>query len=736
MKKSLLENAQAFQKLRFDIRSTSNPNNKLIVLVDFWQNLGSNKSNILYKSYIDEFIATLVHSINDAYLDDLTIEELNHLNDIIIELSSISNHKTKDSYKKVIFCLAKKFFYVGEIEKGLNELSATTHIADVDVSEFEASNEFDTFQNLVEYARENDFNLHQILNPILIRWNSIIESVDNDGARCLFVEKSNNGTLSKARMRVLVSKIEFTFSLNSTDTVAFDNKIASPNDPFVGIAFTALKAVRNILRQKSRKPIGGNNSFNAHFRVRNSSQVFTGDSIGLAMALVSYIELMKTEISRQDRFLSSDVAISGSIDEKGNLVPINDHTLDSKVQRVFFSPMSYLLIPDGNFTSAKNSISKLRKKYPNRSLQLISAGHLDQVLKNLNIIRTERVCPMVIMKKTINKYTRSTYVQILILLTLIYIMVCFVYPKARFDFDWNPAYVSMKENNLTAFNEDSIPLWNHKFEENINSVWWRAIVYDLNSDGKNEVAFMPWSEFKTRYSNKFFVFNDKGKLLFSRYCIKLNEYPGDTSINNVYGVNRFAVFEWKGNPIIMTSFTMSEPARQHIRFWTAEGDSLGWYINSGFLGHLHHSTDDGVIICDYNNRTNKASIIVLDPENCYGVSPPYTYDLSEVRKGNQIAYISLPNSVIKSYDCFRYSNITSLTQVSFDQYKIRVRELNGFELGINYHLDNSYRVTKSYPDDLYEDTAKFILPDSILSHIQLSTYFRSLKDSVEYFVTQ
>jgi hypothetical protein len=165
---------------------------------------------------------------------------------------------------------------------------------------------------------------------------------------------------------------------------------------------------------------------------------------------------MKPEIMRHERFLSSDVAFTGSIDKEGRVLPVNGDTIALKIERAFFSPVKYLVLPIDNLAIAQNALEQLSIKYPHRRLLLVGASHLSDLLENRNIIRSEKVCIGQLTARRVVKYSRMTKLQVLLLLVLIWALLAIIDTKtfAPWWFDWRIDHIEIMGNRFRTVNPD------------------------------------------------------------------------------------------------------------------------------------------------------------------------------------------------------------------------------------------------------------------------------------------
>ena len=661
MSDSPLQFTRDFDRLKASLAVIHTPDTRLLLLTDFWPKLKEALEYKSFSSYLDEYFPLFLQPVSETDLGDLRIEELRSIIDRLSDIAKSgdadpSNAGFTNSRAKIyatihqtVIALAKKLFYIGEIEAGLEicrnivesrpssepDLGRRKNPTLLSPPEFRQEgvpdgarmdggtpptseiSEIERFRQVRDDAKDSSPELFQLLTTVLIEWESILESLTTDGANCLFVEKDGAGQAFRGRMMTLEGNVELFGKSAEKDEITFQNQIKTPDDPFIGVAYDALEAVRRLLSGKKYAPCAADLQicpsddivsrlgsdppqaeknptspspvikkgsrragksgpfYHAHFTILNSKQTFTGNSIGLAFALITYTQLLKPEIMRQERFLPSDVAFTGGVDNNGLLTTVNEDTLRLKIERAFFSPMKFVVAPSGNFASAKGFIEEFRRKYPRRNLRLISAESLNEIFEDRNVIRSERVCAGRYIARKASRYTRSVKIQIPILLALLYAAVCLIYPKAWWGFDENPAYYSKDLEGVNIFNSAGDLLWSKTFNCSLDTATTLPDIGDLDGDGQSEVAIMPGSMTEDcPIMNRVFVYSSKGELLFERICTIQGKYPGDDSTNLRFTPNSIGIIDTGNGGIIVTTITRSEPARTHIRFWSSRGDSL------------------------------------------------------------------------------------------------------------------------------------------------------------------
>ncbi len=529
----------------------------------------------------------------------------------------------------------------------------------------------------------------------------------------------------------------------SGDMVAFDNQVKTPDDPFIGVAYDSLKAARTGLRSAGfAKRAQG--SYRAYLSIDGSNRTFTGDSIGLAVSLVAFTQLLKPEVMRQERFIASDIAVTGSITADGRITPVNNDTIAAKIERAFFSHVRYAVLPEANLATARDTVKRLNKQYPRRRLRLVSAAHLDDVLNDRNIIRSEKVCLGAFITKKAARYSRATKVQVPLLLLLLYALICIIYPKAWVGFDWNPQYVRLTERGFEALNKDSVPVWDVEFEcEAITSAsLWD--VGDLDKDSANEVAFLPMavSSELCESNAELFVYNYRGKLLYQRDC----DIPGEYATGDVMacGVKHITRIELRDGPILLTEVYRENPARLYLKFWSAYGDLLGWYINPGFAGAeggcLSTDGDSTLYFLGYNNRMKCTCFFTIKPCGSFGVGPPYKdrgYDLEGLTHGNQPHYVLFPRTDLNVEVHEKYNYPKEIVRQHDGSFRLDVLEVRSKEkcdwAGVAYYLDTNLRAVSASCDDRFRPLRDSLVDAGKLPQIIWSDYQENLLNAVIYW---
>ncbi len=688
MNTSPLQIAKEFAKLKSALMRQTASDLALLTTVDFWYLLRNYREGKAYQSYFEEYFPLVIQSVTEDNLNDLTLDELEGILPPLREMALYPDTRYKAAIQETLHAavthLATSYFYVGEVEKGLTLIAELTHETDKlprKQSHHEYENELTAFQRVCVEIREKAPAARRLLEEISHKWEIARTTNSYDCAHCLFVEKvvpyypvhlpsPRTGASSswRGRMRVLRGEVECLKKTAKTDKIAFENQIKSPDDPFIGVAFDSLKAVRRIFKGEGLKK-QAESYYDAHFSIDDRGHSFTGDSIGIAFGLIAYTQLLKPEVMRQERLLAGDVTFTGGVTSDGKLTPVNEETLAIKVERAFFSHVRYLVLPEANASKARECVGELKRRFPNRRLHLITAEHLSELIENHNIIRPEKVCIGQFVVRKAYKYSRMTTIQLPFLAVLIWLFLALLFPK-KFNpwFDWHIARIEVLGNRFRTLNSLGQELWvSEEFSEPLNPGWydlvrthrrrtWWAI--DTDGNGRDELFFNLWPG---GLRGMLLFYSDKGAQRWKKQAFVKTGYPGDVDYKDItanmsYGVQEIIpIIDKDSNIFVMTRAEWSPPVRhQFLLFDTAGNIVSGPYLHTGAPWpsgtRVMDRDGDGepeVYVKATNNRMSRAVLCVLDPKNLYGVSPPYDNELFQVSgmaKGSQLYYVAFPET--------------------------------------------------------------------------------------------
>ena len=280
------------------------------------------------------------------------------------------------------FNLAASHFYVGEFENGYEALSLKHGISaspEIKISAESVSQgaRLDTLESrppgvLEEDAGLSNFALFQgfiTANPspepiaqdmdfILEKWRKIEHAAEVDEINCLFVKRndsSETGYTAKTIPLTVFSKI--VVSSDGQDMIHFHNASPIQSNEILNVASDAL-AVADVFYGKKYNPKQIRAVF--LFSFADKDYLYTGSSVGLAIALLSYNQKLILNARRSRFRFPRNVAVTGNVDLKGKIEKIDSDGLKAKITSTFFSPLRRIILPLGNLREAHSLYYALR----------------------------------------------------------------------------------------------------------------------------------------------------------------------------------------------------------------------------------------------------------------------------------------------------------------------------------------------------------------------------------------
>ncbi len=115
------------------------------------------------------------------------------------------------------------------------------------------------------------------------------------------------------------------------------------------------------------------------------SALHDGRSAHLAVAALLYCAFLEQSGTRVRYRLRPGVVITGNVDDRGTVRPVDEETLKAKTRAVFFSPSTAFVVPASQGDLAQEVIEHLREDFPRRQLPIVRAQHLEDVFHDRRV---------------------------------------------------------------------------------------------------------------------------------------------------------------------------------------------------------------------------------------------------------------------------------------------------------------------------------------------------------------
>lgn len=320
----------------------------------------------------------------------------------------------------------------------------------------------------------------------------------------------------------------------------------------------------------------------------------------------------------------------------------------------------------------------------------------------------------------------------------------------------NPAFIELKSSKLIILDKNAEPLWElpafgipeERMEKLTQWVYGdkRYInVIDINNDGINEILISGKDIPNTKYSSdSVYCFSNKGNLLW----VSGAEKPGNSDAP-----------KWRRTQTKVRDFFATKYGREKKLFVVANDASYaGAFIselnpeNGKVLSTIYHAGWLSASLCldldkDGNdeiilggiNTFNKAVIMILKTDRVDGVMPDYFSPGNNYKKGTAYAYVQLycrdlsriDHKFLSGYDItelgrFGENGFHTLTlEYSLDMQKDRS--------GVQYAFDNKINIIYISAGSEYSQKYDQLLNEGLVKEPLDSNYYKTLKDSVQYW---
>ncbi|PEN11173.1 hypothetical protein CRI94_16415 [Longibacter salinarum] len=118
--------------------------------------------------------------------------------------------------------------------------------------------------------------------------------------------------------------------------------------------------------------------------------LINGTSFQLGLGGLVLSRLVSREMKRVRVRMTHGVGITGGLSPDGAATQVDSHTLDTKVEAAFFSPLRTLAVPYGQESAAAEMLHRLQARFPNRDLHVVGVRSLPDILDRRRLTqRTE-----------------------------------------------------------------------------------------------------------------------------------------------------------------------------------------------------------------------------------------------------------------------------------------------------------------------------------------------------------
>ena len=388
------------------------------------------------------------------------------------------------------------------------------------------------------------------------------------------------------------------------------------------------RAVCHYLR--SQKNYSDKYHIRLEFSLNQPSSLLVGSSVGLAMAVLATtsLHMYKSNRALQPR-IYSDIVFTGAIDKNGKILPVDEHSIESKIEAAFFSDVRMVVLAENQVQQAINSVEKLQKDYSNHALEIIGLKKVTDIQQRRDIIHYQRRRISSRVSQFVKDYANSVTYSIMAFILLLGAGFWFGIVK-------HPVPVNTVRDGdvIVVENKFGFKLWESGIAGSIGKV------ADIDGDGEKEVliGYACGRTYSECRNGALVCYDAKGIPIWEVSTGKSVEY-GNGTYKNYYTVNHIIVNDLNNDglvEIITVSSHIYFPNR--ILVLDNQGNLISDYWNSGNILSIIaldvYSGNDTkeLVLSGHNNEEKIGVMFVLDPFRSSGSSPQnsrYYTNLSE-----------------------------------------------------------------------------------------------------------
>lgn len=743
---------EKFQQLKYNLSWLKSNRLKVVYLTEFMDLIYQKENPHLYQSYYQELLPYFLEYTGDVNLNYLSVELLIKLNkalSVFTEICALEENSSDlwRASQTIKFATARTFFYLGEWGKGLSILYPEVvpdlnEVLDINSLESEDLTSLEIFESLLREIREKNEKkpkVYETLQQIKDSWKQIVGPPREDCIWTLLLEQ-NHEELDNGN-KVLLGNIQ-ALSLKLTtrpddadeDLLLFNNRTMTFNDLIHQQAQDALTAARNIFFYTSSKHTP---FYKMLFSFPDKNFFYTGDSVGLAMGLLSLAALSFLEKRKYHYKLEQAIAVTGPLDMLGQIRPIDENALKTKLEALFYSPFASTVLPDRNQQSAENIVRELQRKHAKRNLKLLYIEKLDDAIEKSDVVVKEKIT----WGDKINKRVRRKY-----LIGLTVVLIVLLLGGQRFLSSWDrmPRELKIVGNFLKVFNAGGKELWHYEFQSDFSSsnqqeisassIQLYSIIDDLDGDQDLEVLFgIAGSEDKS-LDGSIYCFSASGDLLW-----RFHDHPrmiyGVEEMDDYYRTNKLISYDFEGDgqEEIIVVFTNIPWYPCRLAILNTKGEVIEEYWHSGYISCMDiiDIDQDGtgeIVFGGTNNDYDQAILGILEYGFISGHSPvdDNNYKPQGITKGTERYYLRFPHwsSLVPLPDNARMNTIY-LNDLGQNQIRVKISsslfsnppdmwyrltyDLKSVEFGINdgfylsYFLKYGHDINEDFTDEFLQD---------------------------------
>lgn len=346
------------------------------------------------------------------------------------------DESVKDAFATALEKAIFSFACVGAIEE-LHTL-LKEHVPDIPPLEREALNRIyavgsDEFTLFTAYMKEVTFGgfLREAIDAAHRRWINFRDQENAVSIALLEDDGNKVTTLDSVAGRILSLEIR---KQKTGMEIQLENHLDDTGTDLIQQLRIAQQVASEFVRERLNSDV-----LSSHKLSIPHTATVVGRSLALSSA-VGMVCLTSEELNRRIRWrMKPSVLCIGSLTEAGVIEESPLQVLMRKIQLVFFSPVTKVVIHTQQTVFAHSEVQRLRNRYPNRNLEIIGVTTLQDCFDRTGIVEEEIRSPLVRATHVVKKHALAiagTGILILLLIAgYLWYQAYYDYPNLEFTLE-------------------------------------------------------------------------------------------------------------------------------------------------------------------------------------------------------------------------------------------------------------------------------------------------------------
>jgi hypothetical protein len=468
--------------------------------------------------------------------------------------------------------------------------------------------------------------------------------------------------------------------------------------------------------------------------------------------------------------LRDDIAITGRVDKKANLLPVDEDGLKLKVEACFFSHIKYLIVPKGQVGVCQSVVDQLTVEHslpessnlkseisnPSRSsFDIVGISNLEELFYNRKFTDSRQITVVKQTARKVWKLRRPIAAAVLVVLLLIIGKMWYG------PIDKNPITYSADGETLFIKNKygevvDKIKVGhntvreiNHRISQNLCNI---VNLFDIDGDKFNEVVYaQAYQDASDNVSRVFCKDIIKDSICWSMDITRKLKFPQHPYVSSeIFSIINISAGEYDndGRPeLYINAAHYNYFPNLLIKVDAIRGEKLAEYINIGQCQEMELADIDSdgvseVILGGVNNSYDMAAVAILDSRFIEGHSPiSKNYDIEDFKPGLEKAYLLIPRTIVGNsfrYE-YRHNNIKDILIINSESLisiwiadcplPTNNKKTAEFSVQLNFDL----KVKEIGTDNNYDILARQLYAEGKITRPVDHIYFEEYKKEILYW---